>query len=118
MAVILSRFIVKTSLVEVTITGTGDESYCYATINGTQYTSATTGIKVMSGDVITFGISGTLTKPGALEIDGDVVLSVGDSPYGTYKTYEWVVPDRIASVSINLSANVYSWCGNITVTTA
>lgn len=117
MAVILSRFIVKTSLVEVTITGTGDTPGCYATINQTTYTSEITGIEVMPGDVIIFGIGGILTQPGTLEIDGDVVLSVGDSQYGTYETYEWVVPDRITSVSIKLFSDPYFGTGSITVTT-
>ena len=121
MAVILSRFMGKISPssngVEVTITGTGGEEGCYVSINGTSYTSAATGIEVMSGDVIIFGMSGSLTNQGVVRIDGNVVLSVGNSEYITHDTYKWVVPDRIASVSIDLYAEPYYGGGSITVTT-
>lgn len=121
MAVMLSRFIGKISSsnrVEVTITGTGDNKGCYATINGTRYISATTGIEVMTGEVIIFCVSGTLTHPGTLEINGNAVLSVGESEYIKSKTYKWTVPDRITSVSIKLSTNPYFGRSSITVTTA
>ena len=122
MAVILSRFIGKISPssngVEVTITGTGHSKHCYATINGTRYNSAATGIVVMTGEVIIFCVGGTLTHPGTLEINGNVVLSVGESEYITSKRYEWVVPDRITSVSIKLTYDPYFGGGDITVTTA
>ena len=122
MAVILSRFMGKISPssngVEVTITGTGHSKYCYATINGTKYNSAATGIVVMPGEVIIFCVGGILTQPGILEINGNVVLSVGESEYITQKTYEWAVPDRITSVSIKLRNDPYYGGGDITVTTA
>ena len=102
--------------IAVAITGTGHKSRCYATINGTKYTSATTGIEVMSGDVIIFGVYGLKpTHPGIVRIDGTDVLTVTNK---LASTYDWNVPDGIASVSIKLSYDPYWGTGNITVTTA
>lgn len=119
MAVVLSRFMGKIlpSSVEVTITGTGDKDDCYATINGTSYTSAATGIEVMPRDVIIFGMGGSQMNQGVVRIDGNVVFSVGNSEYITHDTYNWVVPDRIASVSIDLYTEPGYAGGSITVTT-
>lgn len=106
--------------IAVTITGTGSAIYCYATINGTKYHSETTGIEVMPGDTIGFTVGGTSSSSkGYVKIDGKEVLTVTD---GSKSTYNWNVPDGIASISIDMYAipafitsNTY---GQITVTTA
>lgn len=105
--------------IAVTITGGGYISTCFVTINGTKYTSETTGIVVMTGDTIGFTVSGTSSSKGYVKIDGKNVLTVTD---GSRSTYNWKVPDGITSISIDLYAvpsfittNPY---GHITVTTA
>ena len=101
--------------IAVTITGTGDKSRCYATINGTKYTSATTGIEVMPGDTITFGVyGGSSSYYGLVKIDGTEVLRVTNR---STSEYNWNVPDGITSVSIKLSYRTNRY-GRITVTTA
>lgn len=84
--------------IPVTITGAGDASYCYATINGVTYTSATSGIEVMEGDVITFGVYGTSTTYyGRVTIDGRTALNVTGR---VTNTYDWTVPAGTKSISI------------------
>ena len=106
--------------IAVTITGSGSALICYATINGTKYTSATDGIEVMPGDMIGFTVGGASSRSkGYVKIDGKEVLTVTD---GSKSTYNWNVPDGITSISIDMYAtpvfittNPY---GRITVTTA
>ena len=101
--------------IAVAITGTGNESRCYATINGTKYTSATTGIEVMSGDTITFGVYGSNSRyPGIVRIDGTDVLTVTNQ---STSTYYWNVPDGITNISIEIRLP-HKYIGRITVTTA
>ena len=91
------------SVIPVTITGTGSSSYCYAIINGTTYTSATSGIEVSAGDVITFKVySAQKSTPGKVIINGDVVASVTGTVAGNGITHEWTVPEGCASISIQL----------------
>ena len=117
MAVFASRQIVMPATptpIAVTITGKGNASYCYATINGTKQYSAGTH-EVNAGDTITFGVFGSSShNPGTVTIDGTEVLSVTN---GSTKTYDWTVPNGISTVEI---AMVYSkkGIGQITVTTA
>ena len=100
--------------VAVTITGTGDASYCYAIINGTKQYSAGTH-EVYAGDTITFGIYGTGKSPGTITIDGTEVLEVmSDST----ETYDWTVPNGISTVEIAITYNSKSREGTITVTTS
>ena len=100
--------------VDVTVTGTGNTSYCYATIGGTTVIAAGT-YTVKAGDVITFGVSGTSSRYyGSVEIDGITVLTVTSSK----KTYDWTVPDGISSINIALAYNGARKYGTITVTTA
>ena len=122
MAVFASKQIVMPVLhVAVTITGKGNASYCYATINGTKQYSAGTH-EVNAGDTITFGVFGSNPKnPGTVTIDGTEVLRVMNK---STKTYDWTVPDGIQTIAIDMyeisppmagASPVYS---EITVTTA
>lgn len=98
--------------VAVTITGSGDSSYCYAIINGTkQYSTGTH--EVNTGDTITFGVHGA-TYVGTITIDGTPVLKVTD---GSTQTYDWTVPIGISTIEIAMTLPSTS-CGRIAVTTA
>ena len=115
MAVFASRQIVIQKIA-VTITGTGNEQFFYAIINGTKRYSAGT-YEVNAGDTITFGVFGAGSRPneiGSLTIDGTEVLRVTNS---LTQTYDWIVPDGISTVEIAISVNRFG-CGTITVTTA
>ena len=102
--------------IPVTITGSGNATYCYATIGGTSYYGAGT-YEVMAGDVITFGVYGrSTTYTGKVTIDGTDVLSVTNQ---TTQTYEWTVPDGVTAIAIAMSytSSSYQRRGTITVTT-
>lgn len=104
--------------VAVTITSAGNSSNCYATINGTKYTSAASGIEVVAGDVITFAVFGYNSMyKGTITIDGTQVVSATGN---TTETYDWTVPKGIASIAINLNYRTVAYMrhGTITVTTA
>ena len=113
MAVFASKQIVMPVLsIAVTITGSGDASYCYATINGTKQYSAGTH-EVNAGDTITFGVHGQNPRAyGFVKIDGTQVLKVMNG----VQTYDWTVPSSISAIEISMS--VKSSNGAITVTTA
>lgn len=82
----------------VTITGTGNATYCYATVNGSKYSAAASGISVMPGDTITFGVYGySSIYYGRVTIDGKQALNV---TIGTTMTYNWTVPDGVKTISI------------------
>ncbi len=101
--------------VAVTITGTGVDPYAYVVINGTAYTSATSGIEVHAKDVITLAVRGyTTAYAGTVTIDGAVVVNTVE-----YKAYEWTVPTGIKSITIKLEyeATSYYAYGTITVAT-
>ena len=104
--------------VNVSVTGTGNATYCYATINGTKRSAAATGITVRAGNKITFAVYGrSTTYYGAVTIDGTEALRVTNQ---TTRQYEWTVPDNITSAVISLSYTSSSSQrrGRITVTTA
>ena len=97
----------------VTITGAGDASYCYATINGTKQYSAGTH-EVNAGDTITFGVYGVSSAAsGSVTIDGTQVLKATSS---STETYDWTVPGGISTVEIVMK--LVKSVGKITVTTA
>ena len=103
------------TIVPVTITGTGNASYCYAMVGGAQYTAAATGIEVVAGDVITFGVYAYSSLfPGSVTVDGTKVLSATSK--GT-TTYEWTIPDGISAIAISLAVGQRN-AGTITVNTA
>lgn len=101
----------------VTISGTGNATYCYAQINGTKYSAAASNIEVMPGDTITFGVFGySSTYYGRVTIDGTQALNVTSA---TTKTYNWIVPDRVKTISIGFTYTSSSTRrnGRIVVTT-
>lgn len=102
--------------IPVTITGTGDSSRCYVTINGTTYYSAASDIMVSPGDIIRFTVYGySAALSGRVTIDNTTVVN----GTGT-KTYDWTIPDYAAVVAIVLShtsAGGDRTYGRITVTT-
>ena len=102
--------------VSVTITGSGNETKCYATINGTKQYSAGTH-EVNTGDTITFGVYGeaTGTYSGTVTIDGTKVLGAVDSKT---HTYDWTVPSGISTIEIAMKYWPGDRKGRITVTTA
>ena len=119
MAVFASKQIVMPVLsIAVTITGTGNADYCYATINGTKQYSAGTH-EVNTGDTITFGVYGRNdTDYGSVTIDGTEVLRVTGK---TTQTYDWTVPGGISTVEIAMVYDTKAGrpnYGAITVTTA
>ena len=84
--------------IPVTITGTGSAKYCFATINGTEYASAASGIEVMPGDTVRFTVWG---EPPAtyITINGTKVQT-GSMFNAT--SYDWTIPDGVSSISIKL----------------
>ena len=99
--------------VAVTITGLGNSSSCYATINGTkQYEAGTHEVK--AGDTITFGVFGINSSVyGSVTIDGTEVLRVTST---TMETYDWTVPSGISTIEIAMTYKAYY--SAITVTTS
>ena len=119
MAVFASRQIVMSvvpQLVAVTITGSGDSTYCYAMINGTkQYSSGTH--EVNAGDTITFCVFGRRMAHGWVVIDGTQVLEISNA---STQTYDWTVPSGISTIEIAMSYSPSTSMrnGRITVTTS
>lgn len=116
MAVFASRKIVL--LITVTITGSGNSTYCYAIINGTKQYSAGTH-EVYAGDTITFGVySAGDQNSGWVVIDGTEVLRAAVT---TTETYDWTVPNGISTIEIAMEYKTMAGRptrGRITVTTA
>lgn len=112
------------ALVAVEITGEGiaSDEYggCEVYVGGSLYVAAVTDISVQQGDTITFsvwGASGNTQTIGTVTIDGVTVLSVTSR---TTETYDWIVPEGIDVITINLAihASPFGYSGNITVTTS
>lgn len=102
--------------VDVTVTGTGNTSYCYANIGGTKVTAAG-AYTVSAGDTITFGVYGSRKSNGIVKIDGTRVLIASSS---ATETYDWAVPGGISSITIAMTYTSSSTRrnGQIVVTTA
>ena len=101
----------------VTITGTGNSTYCYANINNTTYSGAASNVTVTPGSVITFGVYGRSTQyTGTVTINGSAVLTVTNQ---TTQTYNWTVPAGTKTISMSMSytSGSYQRRGTITVTT-
>lgn len=113
MAVFTSRQIVIPPIT-VTITGTGNSRWCYATINGVNRYQAGTH-EVNTGDTITFCVYGSRKASGTITIDGTQVLEARDN---STETYDWTVPSGISTVEIAMTYNSNNMQGIITVTTA
>ena len=101
--------------IPVTITGAGNTSYAYATVNGTKYTAATE-LAVQAGDTITFGCGSSDISTENITIDGTIVATASNSK----QSYTWTVPSDIAKITITLyySNSGYSdKYGSVTVVT-
>lgn len=84
--------------IPVTITGSGNATYCKVTINGVAYTAAAT-LEVLAGDTITFDVRGTGSGVCRVTID-DVEVA---SATGKSATYDWTVPDGLSAIAIELN---------------
>lgn len=119
MAVITSKQIIKPSLpASITITGSGNKNYCYVTINDIKYTTATSDIKVKSGDTILFAVYGySTTYYGQVLIDSKVALK---STGKTTLTTQWIVPSNIETITIAMTyiSPINTRSGKIVVTTS
>ena len=105
------------STATVTISGTGNSTYCYAKINNQTYSGTASGIEVARGSTITFGVYGrSSTYVGKVTIDGTAVLTVTNQ---TTQTYNWTVPagTKTITMAMTYSSSSYSRYGTITVTT-
>lgn len=106
------------SPIPVTITGSGNATYCYTSIGGTKYSAAASNIEVLPGDIITFGVYGrSASYYGEVTINDSQVLKVTDM---STQTQEWTVPEGISSISIAMTYTSTSSRrnGRITVTTS
>ena len=117
MAVFASRQIVIPTPppITVTMTGSGNETTCYAIINGTkQYSAGTHEVNV--GDTITFGVRRNTPGYGWVKIDGTQVLEASNA----LQTYDWIVPSGISAIEIAMEYKRVgtSRASTITVTTA
>lgn len=102
----------------VNITGTGNSTYCYATINGTKRYGAASNIEVNAGDTITFGVYGrSSTYPGWVKVNDTTMVNVTSQ---STQTYNWTVPTGITTINISMAYTSTSSQrrGQITVTTA
>ena len=96
--------------IAVTITGSGSATNCYATINGTKYYAAASGLNVNSGEKITFYVD---IDGGSITIDGERIT---DASGGLGGEYTWTVPSGITTITIALTSD--NWSQSITVTTS
>lgn len=104
--------------VTVTLTGSGNTTYCYALYNSTKYYSNGNTFQVMPGDTITFYVYGRSSSyQGWVKIDGTTVLTVTNQ---STQSYAWTVPTGKHSITIAMSYTSTSSQrrGQITVTTA
>lgn len=102
--------------INVTLTGNGNTTYCYATINGTKRYGAGT-YQVEPGSTITFGVYGrSATYQGWVKVDGDTILSVTNQ---STQTVAWDVPEDANAVAISFyyASTSSQRRGQITVTT-
>lgn len=117
MSIFFAKRYAEVTTTSVTITGTGNANFCYATVNGTKYSAAESNIEVMPGDTITFGVYGrSSTYYGEVTIDGTQVLNVTDR---ITETYNWTVPDGVRTISIAMTymSTLTKRNGRIVVTT-
>lgn len=109
---------IAAATIPMTITGNGDQDYCYLSINGTKYSTAGT-FDVLPGSVITFAVySRTGTDyNGWVKING---VTVFNSSSGKLELYNWTIPNDVSSVRIDMEYKVIliPAYGRFTVTTA
>jgi len=101
--------------ITVTLSGSGNSSYCYATINGTKRTDAGS-YQVELGSTITFGVYGRSSSyPGWVKVNNVSILNVTNQ---STQTVTWDVPMDANAVTISFSYTSTSSQrrGQITVT--
>ena len=107
---------VAPSSIPLTITGTGNSSYCYVIIGGTKRYGAGT-YEVSVGDKITFGVYGYSNQYyGSVEMGYTTLLKVTNQ---TTQTYDWSVPGGIKAINISMTFTSTSTRrnGRISITT-
>ena len=101
----------------VNISGTGDATNGYATVNGTKYTSEASGI-ILALNTITFGVRKNMGVGGYVKVNGSEVHSATTGA----STYTWTVPRDAVQVDIVLvreayTANYYGYAVEVTTKT-
>lgn len=101
--------------ISVVITGDISATYGYCMIDSAIYSTATTGIEVASGDIITLYV---YSRGGghiaSITIDGSTIWSGQAQNY----TYDWTVPDGVKNITVALGYYAGgSYAGTIIVTT-
>lgn len=101
--------------INITITGSGNTTYCYVEINGTKRYGAGT-YQVNIGDTLTFGVYGySSTYEGYVMVDGSKILSSKDK---STQTLDWTVPVCAGiNMSMAYTSSTTSRNGKITVET-
>jgi len=98
----------------ITISGTGNSSYCYVSIDGSKKT-ASGSYTVDKGDTIIFGVYGrSSTYYGEVKIDDTQVLKVTNQ---TTKTYNYIVNNNL-TISLSYTSSSSTRRGRITVITS
>ena len=98
--------------IPVTITGSGDASYCYALINNKKYTSAQT-VTAKEGDKITLCIYSGGNYAACIYINDTEVFRT----YNGAQTYEWEVPSGCAGISMEFMVDYDRNYSDIYITT-
>ena len=117
MSIFFTKRYAEVTTTRVTITGTGNTNYCYATVKDTRYSAAANNIEVKPGATSTSGVYGrSSTYYGEVTIDGTQVVKVIDR---TTQTYNWTVPDGVRTISIAMTymSTLSRRNGRIAVTT-
>ena len=104
---------VKAAKIKLTLTGSGNATYCYMMIGSTKYTSATT-VEIDAGTEVTFGVYGySSTYYGEVKINNVQKLKVTNR---STQTFEWT-PEEDASISMSYTSTSTRRNGKINVTT-
>lgn len=89
----------------VTITGSGNTTYCYVTINGTKYTGETSGLVVQHGDVITVRTRGSASGTGAFVDKTENIYLSGEDANTSYTT-SWYAPS-VSNITFSLTYGTF-----------
>lgn len=105
---------VEPDTVTLTFSGTGNATYCYASIDGTKHTSAQS-VSVEKGTTVTFGVYGySSTCYGEVRVDGSQKLKVTNR---STQTYTWTA-DSDATIAMTYTSTSSRRNGRIVVTTS
>ena len=96
------------SVIPVTITGTGSSNYCYAVINGVTYTDATSGVEAFAGDKIYFYVAGTQANSSMVYILINGAKKAAATAAVKYAEYNWTVPEECTSINITFTIAIVS----------